>query len=1023
MDQQIRHSVPAQNPGIRSSEPEPDVLYLNLIWHQHQPLYYADSKGVITRPWVRVHGTKDYYDMAATVAKYPDVHVTFNLTPVLINQIDDFVFNGAKDRYWVLSEKPANHLTDEEKEFILTRFFDANWDHMIRIHPGYARLLEKRGGVSTEDIAAAMKSFTNQDFLDLQIWFNLAWMDPDLLAAEPLKQLVEKNQNFIESDKAILFQEVKQIMAEIIPLHRELQEAGQIEVITSPLAHPILPLLYDTNLALTGNPGADMPDRFQYVQDAIAQLELGRQIYIDHFGKEPLGLWPSEGAVAPEIVPLVSNTGYHWMASGEQVLANSLGLGAFRRDGKDTLLQADQFYRPYWVAGPKNGPIPGEKMIMVFRDNLISDKLGFTYSGTPGEKASTDFMNRLENIRQELKIEGATGPHLVTIILDGENAWENYDQDGKVFLNSLYRQLSESKTVKTTTVTDYLKQYPDQQDLPNLFPGAWFSANYDTWIGEPEEKNAWNLLGAVREHLQQKILEQQKTGKVVTGLQDALQQMYLAEGSDWFWWYGADQDSGNDAYFDEGYRALLSSVYSALGEDIPQVMNVPIIPAQLVLPDRDLTGLMPGNDKFNPQSDWTTAALYEFTQSDKSIQPIKGLLLGVDPKNINISFESTGEWKDLAGAKLSLYFASPQQEKGSGVTRVTNKTDQVQLLGFSATRMVELDPETMTMQPYLPTQSGWQSQGAPVPVNILSNRLFGSIPLALFGKVQAGDEIKFRLEITKSKDNPILEPVIGPGRIILPDFSSMTTLLDITDPIGDDNGPGSYTSPSDPVFQEGVFDVTKFKVRYDEQNVSFDFTIAGDITNPWNGPAGYSLQTFDVYVDMDPEKSTGARMLLPGRNAALEPGYGWDVAIWSESWTPQIYASAPGSLQPIPISGVEMKVLLDLNTSTFSIRIPRSVFGVSDPQDWAVAAMILSQEGYPSDGVWRVRDIEKSASQWKFGGAPSDLNHTRIIDIAWIEGSNIDQHKILSNYPPLTVTAGALAEDDYARIPMLQKAP
>ncbi|MGC8857295.1 MAG: glucodextranase DOMON-like domain-containing protein, partial [Anaerolineae bacterium] len=250
-----------------------DTLYLNLMWHQHQPLYYKDENGIYTRPWVRVHATKDYYDMAATVAKYPDIHVTFNLTPVLIRQLDDFVQNGAKDQYWALAEKAAAELTPEEKDFLLRRFFDANWDHIIKVHPGYKALLDKRGGTDDEAIARALQTFSEQDFRDLQIWFNLAWIDPDELAKEPLHSLVVKDHGFSEADKVTLFNEIRRILGQVISIHKELQDKGQVEITTTPYAHPILPLIYDTNLALVGNPSAEMPNRFSYPNDTIAQLK------------------------------------------------------------------------------------------------------------------------------------------------------------------------------------------------------------------------------------------------------------------------------------------------------------------------------------------------------------------------------------------------------------------------------------------------------------------------------------------------------------------------------------------------------------------------------------------------------------------------------------------------------------------------------------------------------------------------------------------------------------------------------
>jgi len=244
-----------------TTAPSEEPLYLALIWHQHQPFYPKDPQtGLYTRPWARVHATKDYYDMAAILRDYPNVHVTFNLTPSLIRQLEDLAA-GAKDVYWALAEKPAEALTDEEKRFILRRFFDANWDRVIPRFPRYQELLEKRGRrVDAETIERAMTSFSVQDFRDLQVLFNLAWFDPDFLAQPPLADLVRKGQGFAEADKQVIFQETRRILREILPLHKALQDAGQIEVTTTPYAHPILPLLVYSDLARVGNPEALLPD-------------------------------------------------------------------------------------------------------------------------------------------------------------------------------------------------------------------------------------------------------------------------------------------------------------------------------------------------------------------------------------------------------------------------------------------------------------------------------------------------------------------------------------------------------------------------------------------------------------------------------------------------------------------------------------------------------------------------------------------------------------------------------------------
>ncbi len=526
-------TVPTATPRPPTATPVPEEpLYVSIIWHQHQPRYYKDPQtGIYSKPWVRCHATKDYYDMAAILKTYPKVKATFNLTPSLIFQLQDLIA-GAKDQYWVLAEKPAASLTAEEKVFVLKRFFDANWDHIIGRYPRYKELLTKRGGDDSDaTVQKAVPTFAEQDFRDLQVWFNLAWFDPDFLAEEPLLSLVRKGRDFSEADKAIAFAKAFDVMKLVLPVHKELQDAGQIEVTFTPYAHPILPLLYDTNLAKVGMPDVRLPERFSFPNDAIAQVQKGIAKYIELFGRDPLGMWPAEGAVAQEIVKMVSDAGVVWMASGEQVLARSLQLDGFTRNSKDVVQQADQLYRPYYVL---QGDVP--PVGMVFRDLLISDKVGFTYSGTPGQEAARDFMQRLRDIKARLKEENATGPHLVTVLLDGENAWEYYDNDGKEFLNALYQQLSEVTDIVTITPFGYLNRFPDQRKIEKLWPGCWFTPDFSTWIGEDEENQAWNYLLKARMMLVNRrntVSEQQYN--------DAMELLYFAEGSDWFWWYGADQ--------------------------------------------------------------------------------------------------------------------------------------------------------------------------------------------------------------------------------------------------------------------------------------------------------------------------------------------------------------------------------------------------------------------------------------------------------------------------------------------------
>jgi alpha-amylase/alpha-mannosidase (GH57 family) len=829
----------AAHAAADAAAPGSNVLYLSLVWHQHQPLYYKDA-GVFTRPWARVHATKDYYDMAAMLQRYPDVHVTFNLTPVLIRQLDALAA-GTKDAYQVAAEKPAAALTGADKLFILQRFFDANWTNVIARFPRYQELLAKRGGTTDAAIADAVPRFTEQDYRDLQMWFNLAWFDPDFLAVPPLSALVEKGRGFAEADKNIVFDKAREVVGKVIPLHKALQEKGQIEVITTPYAHPILPLVYNSSLAARGDPLAALPTRFSWPNDAIAQVKKAVEVYRQHYGRAPRGMWPGEGAVGQDIVKMVADNGFRWMASGEQVLAKSIGRAGFTRSSRDVVYEADDLYRP-WYVRHADGP----RVAVFFRDLRLSDLLGFEYSGTPGEAAADDFMARLEAIRSRLAEQGATGPHVVSIILDGENAWENYPNDGKAFLNALYRKLSESTTVRTVTPSEYLARFPEQRTIDSLWNGCWFTPDFTTWIGEAEENLGWEYLGKTRNALAQYDLTKKKT-TTPERLAKALDAMYLAEGSDWFWWYGADQDSGNDRYFDDAFRALLREVYVALGEPVPDFVRMPIIQ-----PDTD-AAFAPG----------------------------------------------------------------------------------------------------------------------------------------------------------------------GPLSLRLPDLGTLKDVLAVDDPAGDDHGAGGTTYPTDPVFEKGVFDIERFSVAQDDQNLVLRFAVAGPIANPWNSGIGLSVQTFDVYIDVDPGAGTGPRRLLEGRNASLPKGNGWEYAVWVEGWHQKLIVPDANG-RPVEAAGGPVKAVVNAAKREVTILVSKKALVGFDAEKAAYIGVLASQDGYPAAGVRRIREVLAASAQWRAGGAPADTNHTRIFDVAWPAAAAPTQEQFLSAYPPSQEPAmDALAPDDFAQVPML----
>jgi alpha-amylase/alpha-mannosidase (GH57 family) len=946
-----------------------DGFYVNLIWHQHQPLYPKDENGVVTRPWVRVHATKDYYDMAAMVLDYPDLRLTFNLTPVLLLQLEDIV-NGTRDSYWVHTEVPAADLTDDEKTFIEARFFDVN----PKIIDRFPRFRELR------DIRDAGGTYSVDDIRDLQVLFNLAWTDPVFLAEEPLAALVEKGEGFAEGDKAVVLDKHLEIVSEVVSIHRELWDAGQIEVATTPLAHPILPLIGDTDQALAGDSSAIMPaNRFRELTDAVEQVVRGLDEAERIIGRRPVGMWPGEGAVSQLVTPIWAGQGVAWVATGEHVLGETLGIGSFTRDANGTVEEAEILYQPYTAEHSRNPRLP-----MFFRDVELADRIGFEYSGTSGGAAADDFMGRLANIRDQLDAQGVEGPKVVTIVVDGENAWEHYDNDGKDFLNALYTELTTTDWVQTVTPSQLVAAFGDSfEPLPDIFPASWFQPNFATWIGETEEARAWDYLYQARRDLKRAEAEGTDTA-------EAFSSLLFAEGSDWFWWYGSDQESGDDGYFDAAFRELLGQMYDALGVDRPGYVRIPIIPASAVDPDRTPEGLLSPSVMDPTDPAWDSA----------------GIISG--PNEIRWAFDSKNLYlriADLGDSVADVYLGVPSANQTRGLTvGVPREADQ-QVVGFEASHVI-LFSNGNAFGPVVPppvdgtdVETDILFEGAPIqPSSVTDGYGMVAVPLGSLGAIGVGDRISIRVFIDEaSGEGPI--PSDGRIAVVVPDVSNTEIVFRVEDPLGDDHGPGTYTYPTDMVFAPGAYDLTAFAVGLSGDEIVFDFTVASPITNPWDSPVGLSVQTFDVYIDVDPGSATGARRMIDGRNTALVPEDGWERALTVEGWESAL----------VLVFGDKGRVV---------VRMVRELFPAGDPSTWGYAVAVMSQEGFPSSGVRRIRDVEMSAQQWRIGGGDGSLNGTRILDLLWpAEG---EQELMLT--PAVPITSGDPNEflpDDFGQTKVL----
>jgi len=540
---------------------------LAFFWHQHQPYYPDDLSGTNPMPWVRLHGTKDYWGMAALLAEVPELHATINLVPSLVTQIQAYTDSGHEDEHLRISRLPADGLTEDDMRYLLDNFFMVHADRMIRPYRRYWELYKKRG-LSVDSADQARKRFNRRDVIDLQCWSNLVWIHP--LAFErdaELAGLKKKGRHFTEKEKQWLLEKQMELLAEVIPLHQKLQKQGQVELTTTPFYHPILPLLWDKRQSRRAMPNVMLPKHLEgYPDDIKAHVDRAVEFHEKVFGQKPRGMWPSEGSVCQGIIPAIAEAGIHWIATDEEILSCSTD-GWVSRDGNGFLRNPEMLYRPWRVEEQ------GRQLQIVFRDHAMSDQIGFHYQRYEAGHAADDLFGKIEAIGRATTGNAGHRPTLVSIILDGENCWEYYPKGGVDFLRRVYRRAAEHPKIKPVRICDYLEQYPATDKLGRLFPGSWIQHNFGIWIGHPECNRAWDALHETRLHLAQVTRRKTKPPEQIA---EAWEELYIAEGSDWFWWFGDDHSSAQDGLFDRLFRGHLQNVYRALGEEPPTELSKPI---------------------------------------------------------------------------------------------------------------------------------------------------------------------------------------------------------------------------------------------------------------------------------------------------------------------------------------------------------------------------------------------------------------------------------------------------------------
>jgi alpha-amylase/alpha-mannosidase (GH57 family) len=612
------------------------MTYVALLWHMHQPYYEDLATGEHVLPWVRMHALKDYYGMAALVREFPQMKLTFNLVPSLLVQLEAFAEQRARDWHLELGLKPADLLNDHDRTTMLKEFFHAPRGRMIERYPRYAELLQKRdtgGGYSTPD------------FLDLQIWHKLAWVDPFYLDSDPrVAKLIQKQRGFSEADKAVLRDVELEILRRVIPEYREAAARGQVELSTSPFYHPILPLLCDTDIYLQTHPASGVPrPAFRHPEDAAEQLARARQCHLRLFGHEPAGLWPSEGSVSDESAALAANAGFRWMATDEAILGRTIGV-EFRRDAQGRLEQPGPLYRPYTVQAG------AQQINCLFRDHALSDLIGFVYAGWETAAAVGDFVNRLVEAGRRFSEASGGEEATIPVILDGENAWEHFEGGGRPFLRALYGRLASHQELRPITMSEAAAR--PSRTLNGIFPGSWIDGNFFIWIGHGDDLRAWRQLRDARQ-----VFGRVSGTVTPADCEQAFQELLIAEGSDWFWWYGDDHSSEHDLEFDDLFRRHLRNVYQMLGQPIPEELfstniSTSQVPESVVPPVGLLSPVVDGRS--TSYFEWLPAGIVEtdlpsgtMTGGEPREALVRRLLFGFDLERLVIAGTSGGPTVEL----------------------------------------------------------------------------------------------------------------------------------------------------------------------------------------------------------------------------------------------------------------------------------------------------------------------------------------------------------------------------------------
>ena len=1017
VDGQSATDIPILSTSIKLD----NAINLAIVFHQHQPYYKNKVTNFYELPWVRTHALSEYVDSPGILSKYPGTKITYNIVPSLIEQLVDYNQNKTLDRHTDWAMRPLNNLTGypemTELELHTMQFeyfwnsgwiYNSSWEASKR----YKYLWEKTLHNLKPETILNDQLLPPQEFLDLQVLWYLFQFSPSYLQGEydsqhydsELLSLFNQNGNYSRSDLQYVLDSQHDKLSDVLPLYSSLESKGQVELTTTPYYHPIMPLLMMDGW--TFEDGIYV-SKESWPEDVEKHLTKGVSLFENHLGVKPVGMWPSEEAVSPAMVQPVSNVGIEWMVSDEMILEQSLDENGYNPDVEDPRM----LFKPWLVEGESGGEIS-----VIFRDRVISDRIAFQYGSMEPVDAVDDFLGYMDNVRQDLLDMGEDpSEHLITVALDGEN-WMfmsdfQYNDGGRPFVNEWFKRLESHPSVLTVTPSEFISDKEDFPQLSEIAVGSWIDGTLSTWAGEEDESLAWKRLVEARKALS----DFESSNPDHPGLETAWESLYIAEGSDWFWWYGLDQDSGYDELWDLLYKTHLSNVYKSIDLDLPvYLQDIWTSPAIPDLPDTSV--IEPSIDGIALPGEWDGASKFTFDGDEES--QINEMWVGYDTQSVFVRIDTNESPESLMskynsnpsssspGIDLALYFMEPNAINFNEVNTNFRTYFDDTVLGFPAKWMVAVQWDMILSD----------GRGSYTRFEAMGEEKWVSRGTSLPGTLALGSTIEFQISyeelglsprystrlkavfsettsFTEGEDLQIIPT--APAELVIPDLEDWIMLLNMTDDLGDEVGDGDYVYPLASDFSpgKGLWDITSLKIYESPWNVKFEVTM-DELTNFWGLKNGFSHQIVQIYVDKDNVSGSGQTDTLEGVYAEIDDDWAWEVAI-SATGEPGAVKSVIGSTGETSAKGIDASASKE--TNVISIIASKNIIG-SDVGQYRYILILGSQDGFGT-GKWR--DVDEAAKSWRLGGGsdPSDDGNNydpNILDMILPEGVN--QELLLSSY-------------------------